>query len=337
VRTHLRAVAAVLLLASCSSAVTSEEANRLDNITVPSLDQPGPSDTTAAPGPDSSPDSTAPTSTGSIEWGPCDDPKADDEALECATLTVPLNYEAPDGETVDLALVRAPANGDRQGAILFNPGGPGASGFDPIAINGTFIQAEMGLDDFDLVGLAWVLAASAMWAGYIVTGHRVARLERGLGGLAIGLLAGSVVIAPFAVAGLGALTLVLPRDLGALVTGLGDRVHRGTGRHHERRGDRDRPAGGTDERPDPSAGWVPAGEVAQHDHREHDDEEDECDRARRLTELGVVLQRSRTVDALLQRFAASGSERNRSIATTPNNGPGARIANANCHPRALTK
>jgi len=46
-----------------------------------------------------------------------------------------------------------------------------------------------------------VLAASAMWAGYIVVGHRVARLDRGLAGLAVGLLIGSVVITPFAIEG----------------------------------------------------------------------------------------------------------------------------------------
>lgn len=145
---------AVLLIASCSAGVTSQEANRLDD-EVPSSGPTAPdetTETTVTTSPDTSPDTTAPVITGSIEWGDCDDPEAEDGALECATLSVPLDYEAPDGDTIDLALVRAPATGDRQGAILFNPGGPGASGFDPIAINGTFLQAEMGLADFDLIG-----------------------------------------------------------------------------------------------------------------------------------------------------------------------------------------
>jgi pimeloyl-ACP methyl ester carboxylesterase len=150
-------VSAALLLASCSSGVTSKEARRLDtstvpSSTVPSSNKPSSSDTTLATTPDSGPETTPSTSAGSIDWGTCDDPNAVDEALQCATLTVPLDYAAPDGETIELALVRAPATGDRQGAILFNPGGPGGSGFDPIAINGPFIKAEMGLDDFDLIG-----------------------------------------------------------------------------------------------------------------------------------------------------------------------------------------
>jgi pimeloyl-ACP methyl ester carboxylesterase len=89
---------------------------------------------------------------GTLAWGPCDDPSAEDPSLECTTLRVPLDYDNPSGDTIDLALVRAPATVDRQGAVLFNPGGPGASGFDPIAQSGVDIAAAMGLDAFDLVG-----------------------------------------------------------------------------------------------------------------------------------------------------------------------------------------
>ena len=65
---------------------------------------------------------------------------------------MPLDYDDPTGETIDIAMVRAPATSDREGAVLFNPGGPGGSGFDPIAYSGLTIQAELGLDHFDLVG-----------------------------------------------------------------------------------------------------------------------------------------------------------------------------------------
>jgi inner membrane transporter RhtA len=43
-----------------------------------------------------------------------------------------------------------------------------------------------------------------MWAGYIVAGSRIALADRGLSGLAVGLVAGSLVIAPFGVPGAGA-------------------------------------------------------------------------------------------------------------------------------------
>lgn len=46
------------------------------------------------------------------------------------------------------------------------------------------------------LGLVFILAASAMWAAYIVVGSRVAQLGRGVAGLGVGLAIGSVVIAP---------------------------------------------------------------------------------------------------------------------------------------------
>ena len=101
------------------------------------------------------PDQPADTSVvarGDLEWGSCDDPSAQDPALQCATLTVPLDYDVPTGDTVVLALVQVPASGDRHGAVLFNPGGPGASGFDFIGFSGSGMAAALGLDSFDLIG-----------------------------------------------------------------------------------------------------------------------------------------------------------------------------------------
>ena len=53
------------------------------------------------------------------------------------------------------------------------------------------------------LGIAFILGASAMWAAYIVLGRRVASLDRGLSGLAIGLVIGSLVILPFGIGGVG--------------------------------------------------------------------------------------------------------------------------------------
>ena len=53
------------------------------------------------------------------------------------------------------------------------------------------------------LGIAFILGASAMWAAYIVLGRRVASLDRGLSGLAIGLVIGSLVILPFGISGIG--------------------------------------------------------------------------------------------------------------------------------------
>ena len=57
-----------------------------------------------------------------VEWSDCGDD------LECATVTAPLDWDDPEGETIDLALNRHVATGDRLGSLLFNPGGPGVSG-----------------------------------------------------------------------------------------------------------------------------------------------------------------------------------------------------------------
>ncbi|MCU1361618.1 MAG: alpha/beta hydrolase [Ilumatobacteraceae bacterium] len=87
-----------------------------------------------------------------VAWASCDDPMVTDDTLQCATVSVPLDYDNPAGDHIDLALVRVPATGDRVGAVLFNPGGPGASGFDYIAQAGTALVSAMGLQDFDLIG-----------------------------------------------------------------------------------------------------------------------------------------------------------------------------------------
>ncbi|WP_431042349.1 alpha/beta hydrolase [Streptomyces sp. P1-3] len=49
---------------------------------------------------------------------------------ECATLKAPLDYAKPDGDTIDVALIRAQAKdkGKRIGSLVFNFGGPGGSG-----------------------------------------------------------------------------------------------------------------------------------------------------------------------------------------------------------------
>lgn len=50
---------------------------------------------------------------------------------QCATLTVPLDYADPEGETLELSVLRNLATGpDPLGSLVVNPGGPGGSGVD---------------------------------------------------------------------------------------------------------------------------------------------------------------------------------------------------------------
>lgn len=80
-----------------------------------------------------------------LDWQPCGD-------LECATLVVPLDYGEPDGDTIEVAVNRHRATGDRIGSLLINPGGPGASGLD--ALSGIALPrfGEEVVARYDLVG-----------------------------------------------------------------------------------------------------------------------------------------------------------------------------------------
>lgn len=98
----------------------------------------------AAPGP--APATDDPAAHAALgTWTPCAG------SFECTTLTVPRDWSAPDGATVDLAVTRHRASGDRIGSLLVNPGGPGASGVD---FAQSFVGGRLptGLDErFDIV------------------------------------------------------------------------------------------------------------------------------------------------------------------------------------------
>jgi pimeloyl-ACP methyl ester carboxylesterase len=72
--------------------------------------------------------------------------------FECARLTVPVDYEQPDGATIDLAVVRLPASGDdRIGSLVVNPGGPGASGVDYARAADSIVTSAVR-ERYDVVG-----------------------------------------------------------------------------------------------------------------------------------------------------------------------------------------
>lgn len=60
-----------------------------------------------------------------LSWSPC----SADPAVQCGTVTVPVDYGHPQAGSLRVAVTRAPATGpNRRGALVFNPGGPGESG-----------------------------------------------------------------------------------------------------------------------------------------------------------------------------------------------------------------
>nr|WBO80237.1 alpha/beta fold hydrolase [Streptomyces sp. SBE_14.2] len=63
--------------------------------------------------------------------GDAPSPLPDGDEWQCATMKAPLDWDDPEGDTIDLALIRAESSGrasERIGSLLFNFGGPGGSG-----------------------------------------------------------------------------------------------------------------------------------------------------------------------------------------------------------------
>lgn len=82
--------------------------------------------------------SRPPTAPGThpVQWGPCR-ANADTGPLpsgaQCGKLTVPVDYDVPNGDTAAIALIRFPATGPKIGSLVINPGGPGESGIGAAA------------------------------------------------------------------------------------------------------------------------------------------------------------------------------------------------------------
>ncbi|MBT2457047.1 alpha/beta hydrolase [Streptomyces sp. ISL-86] len=95
--------------------------------------------------------------TGALDFRACPAAEALPDPVRCATLRVPLDYARPDGPQISLTVSRVTATGRgkaaRQGSLVYNPGGPGASGmFFPLLADRP--QWERVAAAYDLVGYA---------------------------------------------------------------------------------------------------------------------------------------------------------------------------------------
>jgi pimeloyl-ACP methyl ester carboxylesterase len=73
--------------------------------------------------------------------------------FECATMKVPLTYEQPDGDTIDLDVVRLPVQdpSKRLGSLVLNPGGPGGSGVEYARAARAVLTGDL-ISHYDIVG-----------------------------------------------------------------------------------------------------------------------------------------------------------------------------------------
>lgn len=145
--------ATALVAAACSGA--TEVTDGPPDTETPATPHPRPDDTDLTPGTPPAPD-PAPAHTDEPGHTPefvVDPPSWRDcgGGMECATLQVPLDHSDPEGALIELALARRPArDGDRRiGALVVNPGGPGASG---VALARTLRLDSEVHAHFDIVG-----------------------------------------------------------------------------------------------------------------------------------------------------------------------------------------
>lgn len=107
---------------------------------------------TAMAAPDSH---TAESTVPQAVWGSCEQwfgNTAEVPSARCATVSVPVDYSKPDGAQAQLAVIKIPATGQRLGALMINPGGPGQSAVDVVAGMAASFQENQITQRFDLVG-----------------------------------------------------------------------------------------------------------------------------------------------------------------------------------------
>jgi pimeloyl-ACP methyl ester carboxylesterase len=119
-----------------------------------------------------------------VSWTDCPTDDLRTAGAQCAEISVPLDYSAPEGPTITIAVSRIKARDTehRRGILLFNPGGPGGPGLSyPVELRPALADVA---DRYDLIGFdprfvglstpincggigEYVRAAGLSWRDYI--------------------------------------------------------------------------------------------------------------------------------------------------------------------------
>ncbi|HEX8001868.1 MAG TPA: alpha/beta hydrolase [Mycobacteriales bacterium] len=140
-RLALAALAASLLLPACNDSSPRP---------APSAAPPTTSAAPSTPAATGTPSSLAATierfGKAGVRWKGCGG------GFECADLRVPLDYDAPDGDTIEVSVIRLKArrSARRIGSLVLNPGGPGGSGIEFARQAEALLPGEVR-DRFDVV------------------------------------------------------------------------------------------------------------------------------------------------------------------------------------------
>ena len=90
-----------------------------------------------------------------LTWTDCPD-GATGTAFQCATVTVPLDYDHPQGKTITVALKKLPSTSPSpRGSVFLNPGGPGGSGISVIESQAELYKSgdlSEVLANYDVIG-----------------------------------------------------------------------------------------------------------------------------------------------------------------------------------------
>lgn len=85
-----------------------------------------------------------------VTWGDCED-VGNGTDIECADVTVPVDYAEPDAETTTVVMARVKSSSDDpRGSLIMNPGGPGGSGVDLLQAAGAYFDDSLS-QEYDLV------------------------------------------------------------------------------------------------------------------------------------------------------------------------------------------
>jgi pimeloyl-ACP methyl ester carboxylesterase len=72
--------------------------------------------------------------------------------LFCADIDVPMDWSDPSSEAISIATVFRQADSDPKGFVLFNPGGPGASGYDWVKDSSDFLGTDNLRSNWNILG-----------------------------------------------------------------------------------------------------------------------------------------------------------------------------------------